>query len=85
MIGGRVQFQGKTIGKATASAYSPYLQCGIGYVLLDDPEISLGTEVWVDGIDGSRHLGRLVELPFYDVDKAIPRGRQVSIPKRPQR
>ena len=70
------------IGKATASMYTPYLECGIGHVRLDGPEIRVGMQVWVEGIDSSRHLGQLVELPFYDIDKVIPRGCQMSIPQR---
>ena len=83
VIGGAVHLLGRTIGKVTASAWSPYLQCGVGFARLNEPGHRAGTEVTVECIDGVSRCGQLVKLSFYDSSKAIARGRMVAIPKRP--
>ncbi len=64
----------RAVGRITAYEISPYLQCGVGYVLFDSPA-SMGADgLEVAGRDGNRHSLELVELPFYDAEKRIPRG-----------
>lgn len=67
----------KPVAKVTAAAWSPYLQCGIGIVCLSDRECA-ETRVQVVGRDLQTHDARIVDLPMYDADKDIPRGRVVQ-------
>jgi aminomethyltransferase len=83
LIAAAVSLGGQRIGTVTAGATSPYLECGIGYALLDSPEHSHGISVEVGCRDGVMHPAELVELPFYDKLAEIPRGKLVDIPQRP--
>ena len=74
MVLGEVLANGKNIGLITAAAWSPYLNSGIGYVRLIDTKHKSGEEIEIYGIDGIIHNAKLVELPFYDKEKKIPRG-----------
>jgi len=54
----------------TAGAWSPFLERGIGYVRMREPGEWVGTEV-----RGAEDAGfGVVALPFYDAERAIPRG-----------
>jgi aminomethyltransferase len=83
VISGEVRHGETRVGLITAAAISPYLGRSIGYVLLDEPGIRHGTTVQVGCRDGTFHDGELVDLPFYDKDRFIPRGQLVDIPTRP--
>lgn len=82
LISGEVQADGVTVGHVTAGAISPYLNQGVGYVLLDRAGLEEGASVMVQCRDGVLCPGRLVDPPFYDRDCAIPRGKLVDIPER---
>ena len=82
LISGAVVVDGKTVGKVTAGATSPYLRHGIGIVLLDRAGLLPGAKISVGCKDGSLQQAELVELPFYDKQAEIPRGKLVDIPKR---
>ncbi len=82
LIGAPVMLNGTTAGKVTAGAISPYLGHGIGIGLMDTPGHSPGTAVTIGCRDGSMQPGELVELPFYDKQAEIPRGKLVDIPER---
>jgi len=82
-IHGRVEWNGAVAGRVTAGAFSPYLQNGIGYALMDDPDAGPGTEVTVEGNDGQLYPAMLAETPLYDKACEIPRGKLVDIPERP--
>lgn len=81
-IGADVMINGETAGKVTAGAFSPFLQRGIGLVLMDAPGHAEGTAVSVGGIDGALHTGELASLPLYDKAGDIQRGRKEDIPRR---
>ena len=81
-IGGEVCINGKPAGKVTAGAVSPYLETGIGIALMDQPGFAEGDSASIRCIDGKLHPGELAELPLYDKQAEIPRGRQVSVPVR---
>ncbi|MFT5217909.1 MAG: glycine cleavage system aminomethyltransferase T [Planctomycetota bacterium] len=81
-IGGEVCIDGKPAGKVTAGAISPYLQCGIGIVLMNKAGFSEGDAVTVRCIDGELHPGELAALPLYDKEAEIPRGKRVDVPDR---
>jgi len=72
--GSEVLDGGATVGWMTTGAWSPYLECGVGYVRFDAPGYQPGDRVAVRLPDGGEHDGEVVELPFYDKEKLIPRG-----------
>ena len=63
-----------SVGKVTTGAFSPYLDSGIGYVRFDKPSDWSGKILTLR----SRQFGdvacKIVDLPFYDQEKALPRG-----------
>jgi aminomethyltransferase len=68
------------VGRVTAGAWSPYLECGIGYVRFDDPSEWAGLALSVKLPGGEAHVCEVVELPFYDKEKRIARGLDTSVP-----
>ena len=71
---GEVRVDGADVATVTASAWSPTLECGIGYVRFDHAEDWVGRTVTVAVNEGSQELGVVVTLPFFDGEKLIPRG-----------
>ncbi|MBT6203169.1 MAG: aminomethyltransferase family protein [Alphaproteobacteria bacterium] len=71
---------GKTVGRATAGGWSPYLETGIAFVVMDEALNWIGRKVTVVLADGGEHAGEIVALPFYDKRKLIPRGLSNEIP-----
>lgn len=62
----------RVVGRVTTGAWSPFLERGIGYVRM----VAAGDWVGVDVSLGDEEAGaEVVELPFYDPEKRIPRGR----------
>ena len=74
---------GNPVGKITASAWSPYLGHGTGYVRFYEPSEWSGTMVSVSDENGQMHDAEVVSLPFYDPEKKISRGLDTSIPEGP--
>lgn len=68
------------VGHVTAAAWSPTLDCGIGYVRFDEPGNWIGKTLSVVGITGKAEKCEIVALPFYDKEKRIPRGLDKEIP-----
>jgi len=68
----------QVVGRVTAYEISPYLQCGVGFVLFDSPQAMHGTGFTVVERDGNACPVELVELPFYDAEKNIPRGLEAA-------
>ena len=68
--GATVHRDGSVVGRVTTGAWSPFLERGIGYVRMQEPGEWVGSEVCSDDDDAFE----IVELPFYDREKAIPRG-----------
>lgn len=62
------------VGYVTNGAWSPTLECGVAYVRLEYPSCHPGDGVTVQMPDGARVEGQIVELPFFDREKKIPRG-----------
>ena len=73
----------RAVGRVTAGAWSPFLDCGVGYVRFDEPGEWLGRTLSLEIGDGDVHPCEIVELPFYDKEKRIARGLDNSIPERP--
>lgn len=67
-----VRVGGEVVGRVTAGAWSPFLERGIGYAVMDRADAWPGRKVLLgDGSDPAE----LVELPFHDPERLIPRGR----------
>ena len=69
-----------SVGHVTAGAWSPYLKSGIGYVRFDTPGDWAGRTLAVKTADGSSLDCEILDLPFYDAEKRIPRGLERAIP-----
>ena len=76
--GSEVLSNGKPVGRVTAYEISPYLECGVGFVLFDSADSMQGSGYTVADRDGRDCPVELVDLPFYDVDKKIPRGLEAA-------
>ena len=79
---GAVEDGGARIGVITAAAMSPCLGHSVGYVLFDRAGPGPGHTVSVRCRDGSLQDAELVELPMYDRERLIPRGKLVDVPRR---
>lgn len=82
LIAAPVDVSGGRQGIVTAGATSPYLGFGIGYALMDDTSTGHGDAVRVGCRDGSMQEAQLIQLPYYDKEAEIPRGKRVDIPQR---
>ncbi|WP_373505091.1 aminomethyltransferase family protein [Aestuariivirga sp.] len=81
-IEGEVMSGGEIIGRVTAAAWSPLLKCGTAIIRLTNAGHLNTAAVTVRTRDGNLNAARIVELPMYDKDKAIPRGLDKTIPPR---
>jgi glycine cleavage system aminomethyltransferase T len=82
-LGWHIFKDGKVVGRVCSSSYSPYQDCGVCIVRMDDPIHGPGTKVEVTAMDDQRHGAELCTVPMYDTDRLIPRGKLVDIPDRP--
>ena len=71
---------GVPVAGLTIGAWSPFLDCGIGYVRFRQSGDWMGRELLLRDRDGASHPCEIVELPFYDAEKRIPRGLDRKIP-----
>ena len=60
-------------GKVTTGAFSPYLECGIGYVRFDKPSDWSGKILTLRSHKFGEASCTIVDLPFYDHEKLLPR------------
>ena len=74
---------GKAVGRLTAGVVSPTLDCGIGYVVFDEPADWPGQRLQVRLPNGNEYPCEVVELPFFDREKNIVRGIDRTIPEIP--
>ena len=72
--GSAVVSAGTTLGRVTAYEVSPYLQCGVGFALFESAEAMRAEGLVIADRDGNDCPIELVDLPFYDAAKNIPRG-----------
>ena len=80
LAGLEVYDAGEPVGRMTIGTWSPYLDCGIGYVRFREPGKWVGRELALRNKDGESHPCEIVDLPFYDAEKRIPRGLDREIP-----
>lgn len=74
---------GVRAGRVCSTAWSPFQECGVAIVRLDDPELGPGAALEVACRDGAVRQGILCDLPMYDRKREIPRGLLVDIPDIP--
>ena len=65
---------GQNVGTVTDLIWSPRLAKNIGYVWMPIELAAPGTELVIEGPDGSRADGRTAALPFLDPRKQVPLG-----------
>ena len=82
-LGRRISIDGKIIGQVCSAGYSPYQECGVCIVRLDDPTYGPGTNVKVKDLNGNLINAEVCSLPMYDTERLIPRGKLVDIPINP--
>ena len=70
----------QSVASMTIGTWSPYLDTGIGFVRFHEAHDWLGRELTLRTHDGQQHTCEIVDLPFYDEEKNIPRGRVHDIP-----
>jgi aminomethyltransferase len=78
--GAKVRSADEVVGRVLSSAWSPLLECGIGYAQFRQSDDWPGADVTVVHRDGTELKGAVVKLPFYDEEKRIPRGLDREIP-----
>lgn len=74
----------RIVGRVTAGAWSPFLECGVGYVRFDEPGEWSGRALSLETREGESHPCEIVDLPFYDREKRIARGLDTRIPELPR-
>ena len=82
--GRTISFGDNLVGLVCSSTWSPYQECGVALVRMDDPEMGPSTEVKVLGNDGKTYSAKLCSLPMYDPEGTIVRGKNTIIPKGPE-
>lgn len=82
-IGRTLGPNGSQAGRVCSSAWSPFQACGVAIVRLDDPALTAGTELDVLCTDAQTRTATVCDLPMYDEERLIPRGKLVDIPPRP--
>ena len=82
--GRTISFGDNLVGLVCSSTWSPYQECGVALVRMDDPEMGPSTEVKVLGTDGKTYSAKLCSLPMYDPEGDIVRGKNTTIPKGPE-
>ena len=65
-------------GRITAAGWSPFLERGVAFVRLARADDVDPRSVEVMGFDLAMHEATIVDLPFYDTAKKIPRGLEVT-------
>ena len=71
---GRVFDGDAEVARITAAAWSPTLDCGIGYVRFYEAGDWIGRTLGVQTVDGETTPCDIVPLPFFDPEKRLPRG-----------
>ncbi len=68
-----VSVGGQAVGRVTSAIYSPRLEKNIGYAMLPVAYAALGTRLTVTLPGGEPRPARVVEKPFVDPQKLIPK------------
>lgn len=65
---------GREVGHATATTWSPRLEQGLGYVWVPIELADPGHSLELEEPTGETHAATTTTLPFYDPEKAVPKG-----------
>ena len=82
-LGLGLEKDGAPAGRVCSTAWSPFLRCGVAIVRLDDPGLGAESTLDVACTDGQTRPATLCDLPMYDKERLIPRGKLVDIPPLP--
>ncbi len=82
--GRTIYIHDEVVGQVCSSTWSPFQQCGVSLVRVDDPATGPGTKVRVLGNDENTYEAILCGLPMYDVAGDIVRGHVVAPPVGPE-
>jgi len=80
-VGNGLTKDGHFVGRVCSSAWSPFLQCGVAIVRFNAPDAEPGLDLEVVCADGEVRYAQTCDLPMYDPDRLIPRGKLVDIPE----
>jgi len=69
-----VSREGRPVGHITSAIYSPRLEKNIGYAMLPIDDAALGTQVTVMVENSDARIATVVQKPFVDPKKDIPKG-----------
>ncbi len=81
--GETLKVENEIVGKVTSSTWSPFQECGVGIVHMNEKKFIPGYIVDVICLDGEVRQGELCNLPMYDIDGEIVRGINKDIPSKP--
>lgn len=70
----------QAVARITAGAWSPYLNAGIGYARFHTAGNWADKNLSMKTTQGKTVACEIVELPFYDKEKRIPRGLDTTVP-----
>jgi len=80
-IGRALKSNGLDAGVVCSSAWSPYQQCGVAIVRLDDADAGLDSDFEVVCTDGEVRSAQTCTTPMYDENREIPRGLKIAVPE----
>ena len=80
-IGRTLKSNGLDVGVVCSSAWSPFQQCGVAIVRLDDADAGPNVDVEVICTDDRIRKAKTCTTPMYDEKREIPRGLKVDIPE----
>ena len=80
-IGRTLKSNGLDVGVVCSSAWSPFQQCGVAIVRLDDADAGPGFDFEVVCTDDEIRKARTCTTPMYDEKREIPRGLKGDIPE----
>lgn len=83
-LGDTLSVDRRPVGRVCSSGWSPYQQCGVAIVRMEDMTFGPGAAVNVVCADGDIRAGELCTLPMFDAERLIPRGKLVDIPDIPE-
>ena len=73
-IGSNIFKDGNVVGTITSGTYSPTLDCGIGFVRFHVQGNWAAEKVQIQATTDEIHYAEVVNLPFFDARKKIPKG-----------
>ena len=82
-LGSKIIHNKQCIGNVTSSGWSPYQECGVAIVRLDNNLTEINSPVEVFDYKNNKLNGYICDLPMYDQNAEIVRGIDQKTPKTP--